>query len=144
MMAERHSEAIRAELGRQLADLYQASGITDAVPGSTLVDFATRGVSVESRSQGRRGIGHLDDARFLAITSGYAATLEQLLHERWAPANSERQRKADANAKRAKELRSRGLSAAQIAARMTLERAEPHRPDIDSRQVRRWLTRAIG
>jgi hypothetical protein len=58
-------------------------------------------------------------------------------------ANATKARVADRerNERRARELREKGLSTAQIAVRMTEERGQPQRPPIDARTVSRWLAR---
>ena len=132
-------DRVMVEVGRQLADLFSASGITDAEPLSTTVDDEHR-VFVRSRSRGRVQIGRLNDLRLLAISSTYADELERALQELTTKARAAWRETADQKRQRARELKAQGLSAGQIATRMTVERNAPSRPPISARQVRRWLS----
>jgi hypothetical protein len=133
---------IQRDLSAQLAELFVASGITDAVFASTTLSPSDDGIGtdvyVESRSRGRVSIGTLPylvvQARAGVIAVPYAEELEA---KRAAPLTAKARQKAE-HIQRAVELHEAGNSPNRIAQIMTAERGKT----TDPRVVRDWLAMA--
>lgn len=137
-------------VAERLADMVEDSGITDAEPG--MWAMATEGGTeffVESRSRGRVKVGFLSHAEVNEnlgrVLVPHVEELEAAVDGRTKKATAQRISAKSRNIERARELRSNGLSYAQIAVKMTEERnarrlpEDRPLPDIHTRTVENWI-----